>query len=43
MSRKYKKDLQLEYIIHYEGFDFYSNVKEISESNEPRIQAAKLA
>ena len=42
MSRKYKKDLQLEYIIHY-GFDFYSNVKEISESNEPRIQAAKLA
>ena len=41
MSRKCKKDLQLEYIIHYEGFDFYS--KEISESNEPRIQAAKLA
>ena len=42
MSKKRKKDSQLECIIHSEGFDFYSNVKEISENNEQRIRAAKL-
>ena len=41
MSKKRKIVPQLECIIHYEGFDFYSNVKEINENNEQRIRAAK--
>ena len=43
MSKNRKKDSQLDYNIHYEGFDVYSNIKEISENNEQRIQAPKLA
>ena len=34
MSKKRKIDLQLECIIYYEGFDFYSNMKKINENNE---------
>ena len=34
--------LQLDCIIHYERFDFYINVKEISINNEQRIREAKL-
>ena len=41
MSKKRKIVPQLECIIHCEGFDFYSNVKEINENNEQRIRAAK--
>ena len=42
MSKKRKKDFKLKYIIHYESFDFYINVTEISKKDEPRIRAAKL-
>ena len=42
MSKKREKDSQPECIIHYEGFDFYSNVKDIGENNEQRIPAAKI-
>ena len=41
MSKKRKIESQLECIIHYEGFDFHSNLKEINENNEQRIRAAK--
>ena len=39
ISKNQKKDLQLDCIIHYQGFDFY---KKIRENNEQRIRAAKL-
>ena len=42
MSKKRKKNSKLDCIIHYEGFDFYSNVKEINIYNEQRLRAAKL-
>ena len=41
MSKKQKIDLQLECIIYYEGFDFYSNMKKINENNEQRMRATK--
>ena len=41
MSKKRKIDLQLECIIYYEGFDFYSNMKKINENKEHRMRAAK--
>ena len=41
MSKKQKIDLQLECIISYEGFDFYSNMKKINENNEQRMRATK--
>ena len=33
MSKKREIDWQLECIIHYEGFGFYRNVKEINKNN----------
>ena len=41
MSRKQKIDSQLECIIYYEGFNFYSNMKKVNENNEQGIRAAK--
>ena len=41
MSKKWKIDSQLECIIYYEDFDFYSNKKKINENNEQRMRAAK--
>ena len=39
---KTRFDLQLDCIIHYERFDFYINVNEISINNEQRIREVKL-
>ena len=40
-SKKWKIDSQLECIIYYEGFDFYSKMKKINENNGQRMRAAK--
>ena len=42
MSKKRKKEEHLECIVHYEGYDNYSMVKEISELNEHKIRQAKV-
>ena len=41
MSKKRKIDSQIECVIHYEGFDFYSKVKEVNENNDQRTRAVK--
>ena len=42
MSKKRKKEEHLECIVHYDGYDKYSGLKQISEINENRIREAKL-
>ena len=42
MSKKRKKEEKLECIIHYEGYENYSLVKDVSETNEDKIRWARI-